>query len=39
LPGDTADRQCRYLEAVNGVLVTSIYALNGNPQPGPCTPW
>ena len=36
LPGDPADRQCRYLEAaVNGVLVVSIYAPNGNPQPGP----
>ena len=36
LPGDTPDRQCRYLEAaVNGVLVASIYAPNGNPQPGP----
>ena len=36
LPGDTLDRQCRYLEAaVNGVLVASIYAPNGNPQPGP----
>jgi exodeoxyribonuclease III len=36
LPGDTFDRQCRYLEAaVNGVLVASIYAPNGNPQPGP----
>jgi exodeoxyribonuclease III len=36
LPGDTADGQCRYLEAaVNGVLVASIYAPNGNPQPGP----
>src|SRR5271163_800697 len=36
LPGDPADRQCRYLEAaVNGVLVASIYAPNGNPQPGP----
>jgi exodeoxyribonuclease-3 len=35
LPGDTADEQCRYLEAaVNGVLVASIYAPNGNPQPG-----
>ena len=29
-------RACRYLEAaVNGVLVASIYAPNGNPQPGP----
>jgi exodeoxyribonuclease III len=36
LPGDNDDRQCRYLEAaVNGVLVASIYAPNGNPQPGP----
>ena len=36
LPGDPADRQCRYLEAaVNGLLVASIYAPNGNPQPGP----
>ena len=36
LPGDAADGQCRYLEAaVNGVFVASIYAPNGNPQPGP----
>jgi exodeoxyribonuclease III len=36
LPGDAADGQCRYLEAaINGVLVASIYAPNGNPQPGP----
>jgi exodeoxyribonuclease III len=36
LPGDAADRQSRYLEAaVNGVLVASVYAPNGNPQPGP----
>jgi exodeoxyribonuclease-3 len=36
LPGDASDGQCRYLEAaVNGVLVASIYAPNGNPQPGP----
>jgi len=36
LPGDPADRQSRYLEAaVGGVLVASIYAPNGNPQPGP----
>jgi exodeoxyribonuclease-3 len=36
LPGDPADAQPRYLEAaVNGVLVTSLYAPNGNPQPGP----
>jgi len=36
LPGDVADTQSRYIEAaVNGVLVASLYAPNGNPQPGP----
>ena len=36
LPGDPEDRQARYIEAaVNGVIVTSIYLPNGNPQPGP----
>ncbi|HEX2113373.1 MAG TPA: exodeoxyribonuclease III [Alphaproteobacteria bacterium] len=36
LPGDAADAQSRYIEAaVNGVLIASIYAPNGNPQPGP----
>jgi exodeoxyribonuclease-3 len=36
LPGDPADRQSRYIEAaVRGVLVASLYAPNGNPQPGP----
>jgi exodeoxyribonuclease-3 len=36
LPGDPADTQSRYIEAaVNGVLFASIYAPNGNPQPGP----
>jgi exodeoxyribonuclease III len=36
LPGDTKDDQARYIEAaVQGVLVTSIYLPNGNPQPGP----
>ncbi len=36
LPGDPADHQARYIEAaVQGVLVTSIYLPNGNPQPGP----
>ena len=36
LPGDPADSQSRYLEAaVNGVLVASLYAPNGNPRPGP----
>jgi exodeoxyribonuclease-3 len=36
LPGDPADTQSRYLEAaVDGVLVGTLYAPNGNPQPGP----
>jgi exodeoxyribonuclease III len=36
LPGDPADAQSRYIEAaVNGVLVATLYAPNGNPQPGP----
>jgi len=36
LPGDLADDQSRYIEAaVNGVLIASLYAPNGNPQPGP----
>jgi exonuclease III len=36
LPGDATDPQSRYLEAaINGVVVASIYAPNGNPQPGP----
>jgi DNA polymerase-1 len=36
LPGDPADTQARYIEAaVRGVIVTSLYAPNGNPQPGP----
>ena len=36
LPGDPSDRQARYIEAaVRGVLIASIYAPNGNPQPGP----
>ena len=36
LPGDTADTQNRYIEAaVNGVLIATLYAPNGNPQPGP----
>lgn len=35
LPGDPSDDQSRYIEAaVGGVLVASIYAPNGNPQPG-----
>ncbi len=36
LPGDETDAQRRYLEAaVSGIVVTSIYLPNGNPQPGP----
>jgi exodeoxyribonuclease-3 len=36
LPGDPDDSQARYIEAaVNGVLFSSIYLPNGNPQPGP----
>jgi exodeoxyribonuclease III len=36
LPGNPSDHQARYIEAaVNGVLITSIYLPNGNPQPGP----
>jgi exodeoxyribonuclease-3 len=36
LPGNPDDNQSRYIEAaVNGVLITSIYLPNGNPQPGP----
>jgi exodeoxyribonuclease-3 len=36
LPGDPNDTQSRYIEAaVRGILVTSMYLPNGNPQPGP----
>jgi len=36
LPGDSTDTQARYIEAaVDGVLIASLYAPNGNPQPGP----
>ncbi len=36
LPGDAKDGEARYIEAaVNGVLIASLYAPNGNPQPGP----
>jgi exodeoxyribonuclease-3 len=36
LPGDPEDGQSRYIEAaVSGVLIASLYAPNGNPQPGP----
>jgi exodeoxyribonuclease-3 len=36
LPGDPNDREARYIEAaVRGIVVSSIYLPNGNPQPGP----
>ena len=36
LPGDSSDREARYIEAaVRGIIVTSLYLPNGNPQPGP----
>ena len=36
LPGNPEDHQARYIEAaVRGLLITSIYLPNGNPQPGP----
>lgn len=36
LPGDSGSDGARYIEAaVRGVLVGSVYAPNGNPQPGP----
>src|ERR1700688_2425386 len=36
LPGDPEDREARYIEAaVKGVIITSLYLPNGNPQPGP----
>jgi len=36
LPGNPQDHQARYIEAaVQGILITSIYLPNGNPQPGP----
>ncbi len=36
LPGNLADAQSRYIEAaVGGVLIGTLYAPNGNPQPGP----
>jgi exodeoxyribonuclease-3 len=36
LPGDPNDKDARYIEAaINGIIVTSIYLPNGNPQPGP----
>jgi exodeoxyribonuclease III len=36
LPGASDDREARYIEAaVRGIVITSIYLPNGNPQPGP----
>jgi len=36
LPGNASDRQARYIEAaIRGIIVTSLYLPNGNPQPGP----
>ena len=36
LPGDSADKQARYIEAaVEGILICCLYLPNGNPQPGP----
>ncbi len=36
LPGDAADTQSRYLEAViHGMIVGCLYLPNGNPRPGP----
>jgi len=36
LPGDPLDHEARYVEAaVKGMVVSSIYLPNGNPQPGP----
>ncbi|MCC8964605.1 exodeoxyribonuclease III [Bradyrhizobium sp. Pear76] len=36
LPGDAFDHEARYIEAaVRGIVVTSLYLPNGNPQPGP----
>ena len=36
LPGDPGDREARYIEAaVRGIVIASLYAPNGNPQPGP----
>ena len=36
LPGDPSDKEARYIEAaVRGIVVTSLYLPNGNPQPGP----
>ena len=36
LPGNRSDHEARYIEAaIRGIVVTSLYLPNGNPQPGP----
>jgi len=36
LPGDRDDHEARYIDAaVRGIVITSLYLPNGNPQPGP----
>ncbi|WP_371348181.1 exodeoxyribonuclease III [Ancylobacter sp. IITR112] len=36
LPGETEDRQARYIEAaVEGMVIACLYLPNGNPAPGP----
>lgn len=36
LPGGRKDDEARYIEAaIRGIIVTSLYLPNGNPQPGP----
>ena len=36
LPGDSTDKEARYLEAaITGILFACLYLPNGNPQPGP----
>jgi exodeoxyribonuclease III len=36
LPGNPSDAEARYIEAaINGIIITSLYLPNGNPQPGP----
>jgi exodeoxyribonuclease III len=36
LPGQASDQEARYIEAaIRGIIVTSLYLPNGNPQPGP----
>lgn len=36
LPGEESDKQVRYIEAaIDGYIIASVYAPNGNPYPGP----